>query len=82
MGHRFTEMLYRHGACTEIDHSKDLLYLKMVWLYMQTLFPNVVLSQVLGCHANALLEDLPFVQPHRLRWRIHSYFSFICNYKN
>ena len=51
------------SACTEIDHTKDLLCLKNgLAIYTQTLLSNVVISQVPSCHANALLEDLPFVQ--------------------
>ena len=51
------------GACTETNHSKDLLCLKNSLLYTQTLFSNVVLNQapIYSCHANVLLEDLPCV---------------------
>ena len=50
------------GACTEIDHSKDLLCLKNGLAIQTNLVSNFVLSRVPSCHASALLEDLPFVR--------------------
>ena len=54
------------GACTEIDHCKDLCLVNGLAIHKINIRNFVFKCRFLICHTNASLEDLPFIQRHKM----------------